>query len=59
MITLASMSLIFTTPIAQAKGEELETEINPKSKEVMLDWNDVGDRYEVYSEGKLVWKGHD
>lgn len=57
LITLASMSLIFTAPIAQAKGEELETEINPKSKEVMLDWNDVGDRYEVYSEGKLVWKG--
>ncbi|MDA1475602.1 hypothetical protein [Bacillus changyiensis] len=57
LVGLASVVLIYIAQIGQAKGAELKTIIHPTSKEVKLDWNDTGDRYEVYSAGKLVWKG--
>ncbi|QNT72308.1 hypothetical protein FTE28_05340 [Bacillus licheniformis] len=54
---LTSMALVFSAQTAFAKGGELETEIISNESTITLDWNDTGDKYEVYSDGKLLWKG--
>lgn len=59
LVGLTSMALVFSAQTAFAKGGELETEIISNENTITLDWNDTGDKYEVYSDGKLLWKGTD